>query len=149
MPGSWRARHDRVPPQLSKILYAKVRELATNDSSPVSIARQLSDSYSLSLSPGTVRHWMVGDRKPGFGINNVRNVFKEEPSPVLSYVIGANKGDGCTLAKSGIVKLEVTDQDFAHTFNSSLAILFSRDKPKSPSQASTRQTSNVHREVLQ
>ncbi len=126
LPGSWRAKHDRIPPELVKTLYARVLELAMKDSSPVSIARQLSASYSLSLAPGTVRHWIVGDRKPGA---EVRNVFKKKPSPALSYIIGANKGDGCTLAKSGMVKLEVTDKDFAQTFNACLATLFSRLKP--------------------
>lgn len=57
------------------------------------------------------------------------NVFKEEPSPALSYIIGANKGDGCTLANSGVVKLEVTDKDFAQAFNSKMAALLSRAKP--------------------
>lgn len=94
------------------------------DPSPVSIAKQLSASYGLSLSPGTVRHWMVGDRK-----SKVRNIFKERPSPELSYIIGANKGDGCTMAKSGIVKLEVTDMDFAQAFNANMVALFSRAKP--------------------
>ena len=62
-------------------------------------------------------------------MNVFRNVFKGEPSPALSYIIGANKGDGCTMTKSGIVKLEVTDLDFAQTFNSNMAALFSRDEP--------------------
>ncbi len=126
LPGSWRVRHDRIPPELTKALYAEAKVLATEDPSPVRVARRLSTSYSLSLSPGTVRHWMVGDREPGV---EVRNNFEEKPSPALSYIIGANKGDGCILAKSAMVKLEVTDMDFAETFNSRMAELFSRDKP--------------------
>ena len=109
------------------MICAKVQELAEKDPSPVSVARRLSASYSLSLSPGTVRHWMVGDRKPSV-TGWVRNIFKELPSPELSYVIGANKGDGCTLPKSGVVKLEVTDKDFAQAFNANMAALFSRAK---------------------
>ena len=129
LPGSWRAKHDRIPPLLAKPLYEKVQELAKVDSSPVSVSRQLSNSFSLSLSPGTIRHWMVGDRSPGVGASKVRNVFKLEPSPALSYIIGANKGDGCTMTKSGMVKLEVTDWDFARTFNANMTTLFSRAKP--------------------
>jgi hypothetical protein len=33
--------------------------------------------------------------------------------------------------KDSIVKLEVTDFDFAKTFNANMAFLFSRERPKS------------------
>ena len=33
------------------------------------------------------------------------------------------------MVESGIVKLEVTDKDFAQAFNASMATLFSREKP--------------------
>ncbi len=128
LPGSWRARHDRIPSGLTKALYAEVKRLATKDASPVRIARQLSAYHTLSLSPGTVRHWIVGDRKPGLRVWPA-NIFREEPSPALSYIIGANKGDGCALVKSGIVKLEVADKDFAEAFNTNMAKLFSRQNP--------------------
>jgi len=81
----------------------------------------------MSISPGTVRHWMVGDRNPLGG--KVRNLLKKESSPALSYIIGANIGDGCTLTDNWIVKLEVTDRDFAEAFNSNMAVLFSRETP--------------------
>jgi len=90
----------------------------------IRIARTLSETYSLNLCPGTINHWIYGDRKP-----RLRNIFRELPSPALSYIIGANKGDGCTITKSGVVKLEVTDRDFAEEFNSCMAQLFSRAKP--------------------
>ena len=93
---------------------------------PVAIAKQLSAVYQLSISPGTIRHWMVGDRKPR---GKIRNPFKQKSSPALSYVIGANIGDGCTLTDNWIVRLEVTDRDFAEAFNSSMATLFSRETP--------------------
>jgi intein-encoded DNA endonuclease-like protein len=127
-PGSWRVKHDRIPPELAKTIYAEMRKLRAEDSSPVSLARRLSVSHSLSLSPGTIRHWIVGDRNPE-GRNVFRNVFKREASPSLSYVIGANIGDGCTLTENWIVKLEVTDYDFAETFNNCMAKLFSRGTP--------------------
>jgi intein-encoded DNA endonuclease-like protein len=76
------------------------------------------------VAPGTIRHWIVGDRKL-----QRRNVFKQEPSPGLSYVIGANIGDGCTITKNWIVKLEVTDHDFAETFNDNMARVFNRPIP--------------------
>jgi intein-encoded DNA endonuclease-like protein len=72
----------------------------------------------------TVSHWINGNRRP-----RLRNIFREEPSPSLSYIIGANLGDGCSLLKSGCVKLEVTDLDFAEAFNSRMAKLFSRQVP--------------------
>ena len=59
----------------------------------------------------------------------MRKVFRQEPSPELSYVRGANIGDGCTLIDNWIVKLEVTDRDFAEAFNTSMAALFSRKTP--------------------
>ncbi len=116
-----------MPPELAREAFPEVLKLAAQGRGPVSIARQLSAVYQLSISPGTVRHWIVGDRKPGIDAG-VRNVFREESSPALSYIIGANKGDGCTLAKSDIVKLEVTDVDFAQAFNVNMATLFSRSK---------------------
>jgi DNA endonuclease len=126
-PGSWRAKHDSISPELAKVLYPRVLELSSKGQGPVGVARQLSALYQLSISPGTVRHWMVGDRNPMGG--KVRNVLKQEPSPALSYVIGANIGDGCTLTDNWIVKLEVTDRDFAEAFNSNMATLFSREAP--------------------
>lgn len=89
----------------------------------IRIARKLSDAYSLRICPGTINHWIYGNRHP-----RVRNIFRELPSPALSYIIGANKGDGCTLTSSGCVKLEVTDKDFAEAFNDKMAELFSREK---------------------
>jgi len=127
LPGSWRVKHDSVSPELAKILYPKVLELASKGQGPVRIAKELSAVYQMSISPGTVRHWIVGDRNPQGG--KVRNLFKQEPSPALSYIIGANIGDGCTLTDDWIVKLEVTDRDFAEAFNSSMAALFSRKTP--------------------
>ena len=125
LPGSWRVKHDRISATLAKVLDEEARELALRDPSPVRIARQLSASHSLNLAPGTIRHWIIGDRKP-----QGRNAFIQEPSPALSYVIGANIGDGCTLAKLGIVKLEVADKDFAEAFNAHMRTLFSRHELK-------------------
>ncbi len=124
-PGSWRARHDRIPPELTGALYAEVKRLAETNSSPVSIARQLSVLHSLSLDPGTVRHWVVGDRNPLIQ----RSRFNKEPSRELSYIIGSIIGDGCIVPKEKVVKLEVADRDFAEAFNTNMARLFSRRTP--------------------
>jgi intein-encoded DNA endonuclease-like protein len=123
-PGSWRVKHDKIPPELAKRLYAEVQKLSAQDSSPVSLARRLSASHSLSLSPGTIRHWLVGDRKLRH-----RNLFMPKPSRALSYIIGSNIGDGCTLPQNWIVELAVTDRDFAETFNNQMAKLFNRYNP--------------------
>jgi hypothetical protein len=58
----------------------------------------------LKVCPGTINHWIYGEREP-----RIRNLFEVKPSPELSYIIGANIGDGSNLAKSGSVKLEVSD----------------------------------------
>jgi intein-encoded DNA endonuclease-like protein len=47
----------------------------------------------------------------------------------LSYIVGANTGDGSTLTKNWCVKLEVTDYDFASNFNAKMVTLFSRTDP--------------------
>jgi len=86
------------------------------------IARELSAEYGLRVCPMTVSHWINGNRKPA-----IMNIFRDEASPQLSYIIGAALGDGCSLEKSGCVKLEVTDKDFAQVFNSSMARLFNRE----------------------
>lgn len=67
---------------------------------------------------------MVGDCKL-----QRRNAFERKPSPPLSYIIGANIGDGCTLTKGWSVKLEVTHFDFAQAFDANMAKLFSRTSP--------------------
>lgn len=126
--GEWKAKHDAIPPELVGALYSKALELATDGLGPAGIASQLHDTYSLRVSPGTLRHWIVGDRQPERNTLR-RNIFKPEPSRSLSYIIGANIGDGCTLTKNWCVKLEVTDFDFASTFNASMATLFSRTSP--------------------
>lgn len=117
-------KHDKIPPELAKRLYAEVQKLSADDLSPVSLARRLSTSHSLSLSPGTIRHWIVGDREL-----QRRNLFKPRPSRALSYIIGSNIGDGCTLTQNWIVQLGVADLDFAETFNNQMAKLFNRRNP--------------------
>jgi intein-encoded DNA endonuclease-like protein len=116
-------RYDRIPPQLAKTLYSESLELAEKGLGSCVIAKELSIAHSLRICPMTVSHWISGNRKP-----RLRNIFTEEPSPALSYIIGANIGDGCKMAKSGCVKLEVSDLDFAEAFNSSMAALFSRTR---------------------
>lgn len=71
---------------------------------------------------------MVGDREPRRRTEG-KSVFKPGPSPELSYIIGANIGDGCTLTRDWIVELGVTDYDFAETFDGCMARLFSRVNP--------------------
>ena len=114
-------KHDRIPPEFAHAMYTRAMDLASTGLGGIRIARKLSLEYSLRVSPGSVNHWIYGDRKP-----RLRNVFIERPSPSLSYVMGSNIGDGCKLTKSGCVKLEVTDLDFAQEFNSNIATLFSR-----------------------
>jgi len=123
--GEWRAKHDAIPPELVDALYSKALEHAADGLGPARIAGRLYDTYSLRVSPGTLRHWIVDDRKPERNTQR-KNIFKHEPSRALSYIIGANIGDGCTLTKNWCVKLEVTDFDFASTFNTNMATLFSR-----------------------
>ncbi len=122
--GEWKAKHDTIPPELVDTLFSKTLELAKDGLGPARIASQLHQTYSLRVSPGTLRHWMVGDRRP-----QRRNIFIHKPSKALSYIIGANLGDGCTLTEGWIVKLEVTDHDFAQTFNNCMAELFGRVSP--------------------
>lgn len=117
-------KHDRIPPELVKILHSKTMQLAARGLGPARIARKLSAAHSLNVTPETIRHWLVGDRNPLF-----RNTFKLEPSAALSYIIGANLGDGCTLEKNWCVKLEVADLGFAETYNNYMAKLFSRPRP--------------------
>lgn len=108
---------------LNRKLYSKSIELKTKYGiGAIRIARLLSDNYSLDIPPRTVGHWLSGDRSP-----RQNNVFKEEPSPQLSYVIGAACGDGSLIPKSSTVKIEVTDRDFAEHFNVALSELFRRD----------------------
>jgi intein-encoded DNA endonuclease-like protein len=123
--GEWKAKHDTIPLELVDALYSKALEHAADGQGSAAIASRLHDTYSLRVSPGTLRHWIVGDRKPERNTQR-KNIFKPEPSRALSYIIGANIGDGCTLAKNWCVKLEVTDFDFASTFNTNMANLFSR-----------------------
>jgi len=123
--GEWRAKHDAIPPELVDALYSKALEHAADGLGPARIAGRLYDAYSLRVSLGTLRHWIVEDREPERNTQR-KNIFKHEPSRALSYIIGANIGDGCTLTKNWCVKLEVTDFDFASTFNTNMATLFSR-----------------------
>jgi hypothetical protein len=62
---------------------------------------------------------------PGSTLREGSRCFRQARPLTL---IGANIGDGCTLVKSGIVKLEVTDKDFAESFDAYMATLFLRQK---------------------
>lgn len=117
-------KHDRIPPELAKTFHSRALQLAAGGLGPARIARELSAAYSLNVTPETIRHWVVGDRNPLF-----RNTFKMEPSRALSYIIGSNIGDGCTLDNNWCVKLAVADLDFAKVYNDCMATLFSRSRP--------------------
>lgn len=117
-------KHDVIPPELSKALYRESLQLHAKGFGADRIATQLSSAHSLRVAPGTISHWIAGNRRPG-----LRNIFKAKPSRALSYIIGANLGDGSRLVKTSCVKLEVTDLEFAQAFNSKMAKLFSRDVP--------------------
>lgn len=116
--------HDRIPTHLSRPIYRRALELAEDGLGSVRIARELSRLYPLRIAPGTIAHWIAHNRSP-----RLRNLLDGLPSPSLSYVIGAAKGDGCSLSKSGLVKLEVTDRDFAEAFNRAMARIFDRESP--------------------
>ena len=117
----WLGRHDHIPAELVGVLYSESMGLAESGLGGIRISKSLSRRYSLRICPGTINHWIYGEHRP-----RIRNLFEVRPSPALSYVIGASIGDGCKLAKSGCVKLEVTDLDFAENFNSCMSILFNR-----------------------
>jgi len=116
--------HDHIPPELARTLFSASIVLSKKGLGGIRIAKELSLRHSLRVCPGTINHWIYGEREP-----RIRNLFEVKPSPELSYIIGANIGDGSNLAKSGSVKLEVSDLDFAETFNAKMAALFSRKRP--------------------
>lgn len=105
------------------MLYSEAFDLKAKDGmGAIRIAEILSRRYSLGISPRTIGRWIAGDRHPRVG-----NAFQDEPTAELSYVIGAVYGDGSLVPRSNVVKIEVTDKEFAERFNQTISHLFGRD----------------------
>ncbi len=88
------------------------------------VSKALSLKHGLRVPTSTVHSWLRGRCTP-FGSCNV---FRNEPSPELSYVIGAVLGDGTVYTSkrhyNDEVRLSVTDRDFAEAFANDLSALF-------------------------
>ena len=111
-------------------LYRLVLELRKEGLSYNRIIERVKAEHGIALSKSHVSEWINGKHKP-FGY--VR-AFEGKPCPELAYVIGVKMGDASTSVGhhnyNYMIKLRVTDKDFADEFSRCLGVILSRDAPR-------------------
>jgi DNA endonuclease len=111
-------------------LYRLVLELRKEGLSYNAIIERAKAEQGVALSKSHVSEWINGKHRP-FGY--VR-AFDAKPCPELAYVIGVKMGDASTSVGrknySYMIKLRVTDKDFAEEFSRCLSEILKRDPPR-------------------
>ena len=111
-------------------LYRLVLELRKEGLSYNAIIEKVKAEQGVTLRKSHISGWTNGKHRP-FGY--VR-AFDAKPCPELAYVIGVKMGDASMSVGHNnyncMVKLRVTDREFAEEFSRSLGIILSRNAPR-------------------
>lgn len=109
-------------------LYHRVLEPKKLGLSYNQIIARIQEERGTRLSKSHISEWLSGKHKP-FGY--VRQ-FEASPSAELAYVVGVKMGDASISKNKNhdyMVKLRVTDKDFAGEFSRCLSVLLHRSPP--------------------
>ena len=109
-------------------IYHLVLELRKEGLSYNQIIAKIKAEHGVALRKSHISGWINGKHKP-FGY--VR-AFDASPCPELAYVIGVKMGDASTSVGhyNYMIKLRVTDKDFAEEFSRCLSEILKRDPPR-------------------
>ncbi len=109
-------------------LYQSVLKLRREGLSYNQIIERIHLESGVSLNKSHISGWLNGKHRP-FGY--VRQ-FASTPCPELAYIIGVKWGDASTNTNKNhmhMIKLRVTDKDFAQEFSRCLSIVLKRSPP--------------------
>jgi DNA endonuclease len=110
-------------------LYRLVLQLRKEGLSYNKIIRKVQAEQGITLRKSHISGWVSGKHQP-FGYVNR---FDWTPRPELAYVLGVSLGDGSTSSNKNhnhMIKLRVTDEDFALEFARCLGMLLDRRPPR-------------------
>ena len=111
-------------------IYTRVKRLRDIGLSYDQIQKIIKKEYGTSLSKGVIGSWLRGESHPLGGCNKIIE------GPELAYAISGWLGDGglaCIKSRHQyIIKLPVSDYDFAKEWGRCLAQALSRSKPYEP-----------------
>jgi len=109
-------------------LYHRVLRLREDGLSYNQIIERVEAEHRVALRKSHISGWVTGKHKP-YGY--VR-ALDTTPRPELAYVIGVKMGDASTSVShyNYMIKLRVTDKDFAEEFSRCLSKILKRDPPK-------------------
>jgi intein-encoded DNA endonuclease-like protein len=110
-------------------LYNLVLTLRREGLSYSQIIRKIEVEHGITLRKSHLSGWINAKHKP-FG--SVRP-FDATPQPELAYVIGVIMGDASMSVnrhQNYMIKLRVTDKEFAEEFSRCLSVILGRDPPK-------------------
>lgn len=110
-------------------LYHLVLELRKEGFSYNQIIRKVEAEHGVRLRKSHIYGWTTGKHRP-FGY--VR-AFDATPRPELAYIIGVKMGDASMSVNkrySYMIKLRVTDKEFAEEFSMCLSVILGRSAPR-------------------
>jgi DNA endonuclease len=109
-------------------LYRLVLQLRKDGLSYNKIIKKIEAEHGVTLRKSHISGWINGKHNP-FGYVSR---FDATPTPDLAYVIGVKMGDASTSVShyNHMIKLRVTDKDFAEEFSKSLSKILQRSPPK-------------------
>jgi intein-encoded DNA endonuclease-like protein len=110
-------------------LYHRVLELRKEGLSYNRIIARMQAEEGVALRKSQISDWVSGKHRP-FGY--VRQ-FAPTPCPELAYILGVKWGDASTNTNRKhmhMIKLRVTDKDFAEEFSRCLSAVLKRSPPR-------------------
>jgi DNA endonuclease len=116
------------PTMERELLYHLVVNLRNEGRSYNQIVEDVYAKMGVRLSKSNVSGWVNGRHNPSGSVR----VLDASPSPELAYVIGVKMGDA-SMSVGGnyqyMIKLRVTDKDFAEEFSRCLSLILGRTSP--------------------
>lgn len=116
------------PLQLRAQLYQRVLELRERGLSYNQIIKEVAELFRVKLSKSHISGWVTGSHRP---YGSVR-ALDTTPSAELCYVIGVVMGDASMSVShyNYMIKLRVTDKEFADEFARCLSVILGRTSPE-------------------
>ncbi len=116
------------PLKLRVQLHQRVLELREGGLTYNQIIRRVESEFGIRLSKSQVSEWITGSHHP---CGSVR-ALDTTPRPELTYLIGVMKGDASMSIShyNYMIKLRVTDKEFAEEFATCLSVVLGRAAPR-------------------
>jgi intein-encoded DNA endonuclease-like protein len=130
--GKREKRRKYLPLEIRIKVYDDVIELRKKGLSYTKIQKRINEKYRKQISLSRISDWINGKHKPLGKVNK----FDKKPTPELAYIIGAIFGDAYKYvnvnSKGHLLRLAVSDKEFAEEFGKNLAKVLERKKSYKP-----------------